>query len=141
MFVPMIRNKYTCFLLLMLLLESLPNQLHAQFSALYPSYNNRQHSPGKTTYFIDPNKGNDQNSGTSIKHPWKTFRKANQLIFAAGDKLMVIAPGKLDQSLVMMAHGNQASPVSISFAPGRYDFYPDSAFKTRFNISNTNDTP
>jgi hypothetical protein len=141
MFVPMNRNKYTCFLLLVLLLESFPNQLHAQFSALYPSYNNRRHSLGKTTYFIDPNKGNDQNSGTSVKHPWKSFRKANQLIFAAGDKLMVIAPGKLDQSLVMIAQGNQASPVSISFAPGRYDFYPDSAFKTRFNISNTNDTP
>jgi hypothetical protein len=40
-----------------------------------------------------------------------------------------------------MAKGNRRFPVTITFAPGRYDFFPDSSFKTRFDISNTNDAP
>ncbi|MCR8556252.1 right-handed parallel beta-helix repeat-containing protein [Mucilaginibacter sp. BJC16-A38] len=135
------KRSYCHFLLIILLLNGKVGMLYAQKVTLYPSFDSRIHSPGKTIYYIDPQKGNDQNSGTIIKNPWKTFKRANQLIFSAGDKLMILAPGKFHQSLVMMAGGNKASPVTISFAPGRYDFYPDSSFKTRFNISNTNDTP
>jgi len=134
------RKIYYYFLLLILLCGN-ASLLHAQKLSLYPSFNNRKLSPGKTTYYIDPEKGNDQNSGTAIKSPWRTFNRANQLIFSAGDKLMVIAPGSFHQSLVIMAKGNKSSPVTINFAPGRYDFYPDSSYKTCFNISNTNDTP
>lgn len=129
------------FLLIALLLNGNTGILYAQNSTIYPSFGNRKHSQGKTTYYIDPQKGDDNNSGTGIKSSWRTFKRANQLIFSAGDKLMIIAPGKFYQSLVMMAIGNKASPVTVSFAPGRYDFYPDSSYKTRFDISNTNDTP
>ncbi|SHL89478.1 Right handed beta helix region [Mucilaginibacter sp. OK098] len=137
---PMNRKIYYFFLLLILLSGS-SSILYAQQPSLYPSFNSRKLSPGKTTYYIDPVKGNDQNNGTAIKTPWRTFNRANQLIFSAGDKLMIIAPGSFHQSLVIMANGIKASLVTISFAPGRYDFYPDRSFKTRFNISNTNDTP
>ncbi len=129
------------FLLIVLLLNGNTSILYAQKSAIYPSFGNRKHSPGKTTYYIDPEKGDDKNIGTSFKSSWRTFNRANQLIFSAGDRLMIVAPGKFHQSLVMMAVGNKASPVTVSFAPGRYDFYPDSSYKTRFDISNTNDTP
>ncbi|HWZ02317.1 MAG TPA: right-handed parallel beta-helix repeat-containing protein, partial [Mucilaginibacter sp.] len=132
---------YCCFLLTILFLSGNAGVLYAQKLNLYPSTANRKHSPPNTTYYIDPQKGNDKNTGTAIKSPWRTFERANQLIFSAGDKLMIVAPGAFHQSLVMMANGNRASPVSVSFAPGRYDFYPDSAYKTRFDISNTNDTP
>lgn len=101
----------------------------------------RQISPGKTTYYIDPARGNDSNNGRSPQKPWKTFKRANQLIFSAGDKLLIEAPGSFHQSLIMMANGNKASVVTISFAPGRYNFFPDSAYKTLLDISNTNDTP
>jgi hypothetical protein len=140
MIYPMNRKIYYFFLLLILLSGS-TSLLHAQKLSLYPSFNSRKLSPGKTTYYIDPEKGNDKNSGTAIKSPWRTFKRANQLIFSAGDKLMIIAPGNFHQSLVIMAKGNKTSPVTINFAPGRYDFYPDSSYKTRFDISNTNDTP
>ncbi|HTE00539.1 MAG TPA: right-handed parallel beta-helix repeat-containing protein [Mucilaginibacter sp.] len=135
------RKTYYCVLLSILLLNGNASRLYAQNFPLYPSFENRKHSPGKTTYYIDPEKGNDKNRGTVIKSPWRTFKRANQLIFSAGDKLMIVAPGTFHQSLVIMAGGNKASPVTISFAPGRYDFYPDSSYKTRFDISNTNDTP
>jgi hypothetical protein len=135
------RKKYCLFLWTLLLLSGNIGVLFAQNTTLYPSFGNRKHSPGKTTYYIDPKKGDDKNSGTVIKAPWKTFKRANELIFSAGDKLMIMAPGTFHQSLVIMAGGNKASPVTISFAPGRYDFYPNNAYKTRFNISNTNDTP
>ena len=132
---------YCCFLLTVLLLNGNASRLYAQKLSLYPSFEDRKHSPGKTTYYIDPEKGNDENSGTGIKNPWKTFIRANQLIFSAGDKLKIVAPGTFHQSLMMMANGNKTSPVTVSFAPGRYDFYPDSAYRTRFDISNTNDSP
>jgi hypothetical protein len=137
----MIGKIYIVFLLALILGLGSKNVGYAQKPTLYPSYSNRKHSPGKTTYYIDPEKGSDENSGTFIKQPWKTFKRANQLLFSAGDQLRIIAPGKFDQSLVMMAIGSKMLPVTISFAPGRYDFYPDSAFKITFNISNTNDTP
>lgn len=132
---------YGCFLFAILFLQVNAGSLYAQKRTLYPSYSNRKRSPGKTTYYIDPQKGDDKNSGTTINNPWRTFERANQLIFSAGDKLEIIAPGTFHRSLVVMAIGNKTSPVMISFAPGRYDFYPGSAYKTRFNISNTNDTP
>ncbi|HEY4195559.1 MAG TPA: hypothetical protein VGM63_08485, partial [Mucilaginibacter sp.] len=132
---------YCCFLLIIPLLNGNAVRLHAQKLCLYPSFKDRKHSPGNITYYIDPQKGDDNNAGTDLKNPWRTFKRANRLIFSAGDKLRIVAPGAFHQSLVVMAGGNKASPVIISFAPGRYDFYPDSAYKTRFNISNTNDRP
>jgi len=117
------------------------NTLFARGTDLYPANNDRKHSPGKTTYYIDPQQGSDYNRGTSIKKPWKTFRPVNQLLLSAGDKLIVLAPGRFNESLTIMGRGDSHSPITISFAPGQYDFFADSAYKTKLNISNTNDTP
>jgi hypothetical protein len=107
----------------------------------YPIAVNRHQSPGKTVYYINPQSGNDQNKGTNIKKPWKTFKPVNALILSAGDQVKIVAPGDFHESLVLTANGTSAAHVSISFAPGTYNFYPDSAFKKQFHISNTNDTP
>jgi hypothetical protein len=53
----------------------------------------------------------------------------------------IVAPGDFKESLVLMAHGNKAAHVSIHFAPGTYNFYPENAFKKQLFISNTNDRP
>jgi hypothetical protein len=108
---------------------------------LYPGVTERKISAGKTKYYIDPQGGNDENTGTNIRKPWKTFKPANQLILGAGDELLITRPGSFEQSLVIMAKGTAASPVKISFAPGSYHFFPTGSFKTRLHISNTNDTP
>ncbi|WP_183562781.1 right-handed parallel beta-helix repeat-containing protein [Mucilaginibacter sp. SP1R1] len=107
----------------------------------YPAYANRQRSPGKTAYYINPQSGDDQNSGTNIKKPWKTFNPINKLLLAAGDKVEILAPGDFNESLVLAARGNSTAHVSVNFAAGNYNFYPEKAFKKQFNISNTNDKP
>ncbi|MDN5285888.1 MAG: hypothetical protein JWR38_2162 [Mucilaginibacter sp.] len=107
----------------------------------YPIAANRHQSPGKTVYYINPQSGDDQTKGTDIKKPWKTFKPVNRLILSTGDQVKIVAPGDFHESLVLTAHGTSAAHVSISFAPGTYNFYPDSALKKQFHISNTNDTP
>jgi hypothetical protein len=98
----------------------------------------RAQSPGNTTYYIDPKKGNDRNTGTLQNHPWRSFDQLNRMVLQPGDRV-IISPGTFHQSLYLIAKGTAAKPVNILFKPGRFDFYPDSAYKSAFHISNTND--
>ena len=107
--------------------------LNAQNKHLRPS--------SGVTYFIDPGKGNDSNTGTTINKPWKTFEQLNQLTLSAGDGVRVIAPGSFHTSLVLKARGTKERPVKVWFAPGRYNFFPDGAVKKQLHITNANDTP
>ncbi|WP_158991658.1 right-handed parallel beta-helix repeat-containing protein [Mucilaginibacter sp. L196] len=107
----------------------------------YLSINHRKHSTENITYYIDPNKGTDQNSGLSIKQAWKTFNHINQIILSAGDKIKILSPGAFRESLFAIAEGTAHAPVVIQFAPGNYNFYPDHFYKRLLAISNTNDTP
>ncbi|MCF6407481.1 glycoside hydrolase N-terminal domain-containing protein [Chitinophaga filiformis] len=110
-------------------------------ASLYPALKDRQVSPGNTTYYIDPAKGNDNNSGKMPGQAWKSFRPVNQLQLAPGDMVEVLTPGAFHESLVLKAAGSDAQPVKIKFAPGKYDLYPDAALKQALHISNTNDKP
>jgi hypothetical protein len=107
----------------------------------YPAARERRTSPGKTTYYIDPVKGSDNNSGNHPEEAWKTFTRVNQLLLAPGDVVDVLSPGAFHESLVLMARGTDTAPVKVKFAPGKYDLYPDGAFKKSLHISNTNDKP
>ncbi|MBD1364256.1 right-handed parallel beta-helix repeat-containing protein [Mucilaginibacter sp. ZT4R22] len=106
----------------------------------YLSSSGRTKSPGKTTYYIDPKKGNDRNPGTLQNRPWRTFDRVNRMVLQPGDKV-IVSPGTFHRSLYLIAKGTAAKPVNILFKPGRFDFYPDSAYKSAFHISNTNDVP
>lgn len=101
--------------------------------------------PGKyafgTVYYIDPNEGSDDNSGTSLQAPWKTFRRVNQLALQPGDAVNIVHAGAFHESLALRARGSEEQPVRVKFAPGRYDFYPNGAIRKRLHISNTNDRP
>jgi len=98
-------------------------------------------SPGHITYFIDPAAGDDAHSGLEQPLAWRTFARVNQLRLAAGDRVEIIAPGAFDQTLMLAGAGTAAAPVEVRFAPGRYDFHPDNAFRDAYQISNTNDDP
>lgn len=98
------------------------------------------HTAFGATYYINPVKGDDHNSGKSKNRAWKSFAPANQLKFKAGDHLL-ISPGQFDTSLQLIANGTAARPVIVSFAPGRYDFYDTHAYRAKLAISNTNDVP
>jgi hypothetical protein len=118
------------------------NLLHAQNrQSEYIPIKARHTSPGNQTYFIDPAKGNDQNSGKSKTKAWKTFTHINRLILSPGDGISIISSGDFHESMAVVAHGSSAKPVNIKFAPGKYNFFTDGAFKTQLQISNTNDVP
>lgn len=108
---------------------------------LYLPYGKRILSPGQSTYFIDPQRGSDQNSGTDPDNSWKTFQPVNEMVLSAGDEIEVLSPGTFHESLVLMANGTRGMPVRIKFAPGRYDIYPDNAVRKILHITNTNDSP
>lgn len=93
------------------------------------------------TYYIDPNTGDDQNTGTSKLHPWKTFKQVNRLRLVAGTKVEILAGGTFHESLLIRAEGTRQVPVKVKFAPGSYHIYPDLAEKRQLHISNTNDRP
>lgn len=101
----------------------------------------RQASPGHTTYHIDPIKGDDANSGVARDQAWRTFQGINRLRLAAGDRVEVIAPGSFDQTLMLAGNGTKEEPVKVIFAPGRYDFHPTDAYREAYQISNTNSEP
>ena len=44
-----------------------------------------------TTYYIDAERGNDANNGTSPERAWKTFKNANGKVFQAGDHILLEA--------------------------------------------------
>ncbi|WPU92329.1 right-handed parallel beta-helix repeat-containing protein [Mucilaginibacter sabulilitoris] len=113
----------------------------AQTPQSCPATAKRHQSPAKTTYYINPQTGDDGNTGINSKMPWKTFKPVNSLMLAAGDKIEIMAPGDFNESLVLIAKGKSMAHVTVNFAPGTYNFYPKNAFKKQFHISNTNDKP
>ncbi|MCX7935677.1 MAG: right-handed parallel beta-helix repeat-containing protein, partial [Planctomycetota bacterium] len=79
-------------------------------------------SPGNTTYYLDSAKGDDKNPGTSATKAWKTLARANQTVFAAGDKLLLAAGQTFAGTLALEkeVQGAQDLPITIaSFGQGR----------------------
>ena len=98
-------------------------------------------STNGSNYYINPQTGNDQSTGKDGRHAWKTFAPLNRLTLSAGDRVNILAPGDFHQSLILRAKGTSKAHITINFAPGVYNFYPDGALKKQFQISNTNDVP
>jgi hypothetical protein len=40
-------------------------------------------------YYIDSNNGNDNNTGTAVNSPWKTFKNIKQLKLSPGDEILL----------------------------------------------------
>jgi hypothetical protein len=98
-------------------------------------------SPGNTTYYINPAGGSDDHSGLTTNEAWRTFNRVNQLQFSPGDRIEITSPGAFSQTLTLTGKGGAENPVKVHFASGRYDFFPDSIHRKKYNISNTNDSP
>lgn len=96
---------------------------------------------GKKAWYINPQTGNDQNTGTDSRHAWKTFAPLNQQTLLPGEQVNIVAPGDFHTSFILKAKGSSMAHVVVNFAPGVYNFYPDGALKKQFQISNTNDVP
>ena len=104
-----------------------------------PGYEDRTASPGNTTYYVDPVNGDDGHAGIDRELAWRSFVLVNRLLLAAGDRVEIISPGSFDHTLALTGSGTAEAPVTVCFAPGRYDFHPGNALRRRYNISNAND--
>ncbi len=135
------RNKTSLLLLILLLLGCNSTQNNIIFKKLYVPKEARIISEENAEYYIDPVKGNDKNVGTNRNEPWKTFRNINHLILTKGNKIEILSGGEFRESLFIIGEGTKDSPIIVSFAPGRYDFFSANAYKQKFHISNTNDAP
>ncbi len=102
---------------------------------------NSKISPGNTTYYINPETGDDQDSGLKENRAWRTFSHINQLQLAAGDRVEITSPGSFDQTFILKGEGTADDPVEVHFAAGRYDFFTDNITRKKYNISNTNSQP
>jgi len=106
----------------------------------YPAPDVLVQSPGKTIYYVDPQNGSDRNIGTQVAKPWRSLKKVNGLLLAAGDRIE-LKPGAYLETLKPSGAGSVKQPIIIRFAPGEYDFFPQNALKLKLSISNTNDDP
>jgi len=97
--------------------------------------------PAGTTYYIHPEIGDDTHSGTKPEKPWKTFTPVSAMNLTAGDQVKILAPGSFRQSLKITGTGTREAPISVHFAPGHYDFFPEGAIRRAYQISNTNSDP
>lgn len=102
---------------------------------------NSKISPGNTTYYINPETGDDEDSGLKENRAWRTFSHINQLQLAAGDLVEITSPGSFDQTFILKGEGTADDPVEVHFAAGRYDFFTDNITRKKYNISNTNSQP
>lgn len=107
----------------------------------YPAIIERTAAKANTTFYIDPNKGDDSNLGTAKEHPWKTFKRVNQLLLTKGNTIKILSAGDFKESLFLIGKGSKENPITVKFARGKYNFYPEKAYKKTFHISNTNDAP
>ncbi len=68
-----------------------------------------------TTYYVHPFIGNDSNTGTSTKKPFKSLEKIEQLTLNAGDKIILDANVSYEGSLRLIGqNGNTEQPIIIT---------------------------
>jgi len=70
------------------------------------------HCERQLSYYINP-LGNDNNSGTSVKSPWKSLEKVNSKIFNPGDKILFKAGGVWNGQLSPKGSGLPNNPIIL----------------------------
>ncbi|UCC21782.1 MAG: hypothetical protein JSW23_08185 [Planctomycetota bacterium] len=73
----------------------------------------RFNSPGRTTYYIDSGKGDDNNNGTSPEKSWASLDRVNKVVFAPGDKILFKAGTTYTGQLKPQGSGAQGKPIII----------------------------
>lgn len=88
------------------------------------------------TYVVDPATGDDNNPPGK---PWKTFGKLNSVKLAPGD-MVVIAPGRQEQSLKPTGGGTAEKPAVIRFLPGLHTIGIRNVERVPMFVSNSMDS-
>lgn len=70
-------------------------------------------SPGNTTYYLDPDNGDDENRGTRPESAWRTLARVNTSRFAPGDKILIKAGSTFHGKLWPKGTGIPGRPITI----------------------------
>lgn len=71
-------------------------------------------TPGPTDYYMDSIAGDDTNSGTSSRRPWKSLERLNQQTFRPGDRIFFKAGTEYVGSFRPMGNGDKNNPIVVS---------------------------
>src|SRR5690242_4157242 len=96
------RIKFIWFIVLAILVNMLVMPMNTTFAA-------------GQTYYISSSSGDDSNNGTSASTPWKSFAKANTVVFQPSDQIL-LKSGDTWTGTTFYPHGNgtAANPILIS---------------------------
>lgn len=70
-------------------------------------------APTGNTYYLDAEKGSDENSGTSESSAWKTLAFASSKTFSAGDKILLKAGSIFNGGFTARGSGTAENPILI----------------------------
>lgn len=70
-------------------------------------------SLGRTTYYVDSQKGSDKNDGTLPEKAWKTLDRVNTTVYAPGDKILFRGGTSYTGQLKPNGSGKSGSPIII----------------------------
>jgi len=77
-------------------------------------------SAANSSFYINAEKGNDNADGRSEANAWRTFRPANNRIFAPGDKLLLKAGCRWSGQLKLQGSGTKDNVIRVSrYGAGR----------------------
>lgn len=70
-------------------------------------------SPGNTAYYVDSEKGNDGNDGTTPERAWKSLERVNGTLYAPGDKILFKAGSRFSGQLQPRGSGKEGAPIVV----------------------------
>lgn len=72
------------------------------------------------TYYLDSDRGNDNNPGTSVDNAWKSLQKVNHTTFKPGDCILLKRNLRYEGSIYLNGSANKESVIRISaYGAGR----------------------
>ncbi len=65
-------------------------------------------------YYVNSQTGDDANNGTSIKSPWKSLKKLEEIVFQPGDRILFARNSVFEDGIIFKSSGTIEDPIIIS---------------------------
>jgi len=98
-------------------------------SQLFGACTNAPSSSIGRNYYIDSGRGDNNNSGTSEKSPWKTLDEVSSMIFQPGDNIYFKRGSSYEGCVTINGDGTKSHPITISsYGTGNAPSFTNSNF-------------
>lgn len=85
------------------------------------------HNSKTNSYYINSQIGSDTNSGTSIKSPWKSLEKLEEIAFQPGDRILFARNSVFEDGIILKSSGTIENPIVISnYGEGSFPSFSNS---------------